>query len=319
MQLQIPLRPTEFDRRTSPRPTVRGPVKPRAPRRSGIVLVFVLVILLIAGLSLVGFARKSLELARRAAEAQEDLQRRWGTRSCQRFGLANAEQILEGQPEGRTVAPWPLPAWLQTPLTLGGIEFELRVSDEEAKLNLNALALRTREPQSLLTEIVQQQATASGLVTRVRIPSLDPQGPPRALFQTWEQLFDLPLEREPALLAARLQAATTEITCWGSGQLNLRRAADPSVRRHCEGLVAEQVLAKVLAARRTHREPELESLLRELALKPSDVSLLTRLLTSQSRCHAIWITATTSRRQWTTLTLDRSGQGNPAAWESWTW
>src|SRR5262249_35987840 len=70
---------------------------PSRRQRSGFVLVMCLVLVVVSAISLAGFARRSLESSSRAAEAQLDLQRRWGILSCLRLYLPAADAILESE------------------------------------------------------------------------------------------------------------------------------------------------------------------------------------------------------------------------------
>lgn len=303
----------------------RGAWREADARRGGFVLVFVLALILVAGLTTAGFARKSLILSRTVADQRESMQRRWGMRSCQRFALANAAALLDGSSlaEGRELAAWPLAGSIRADVQLGDFQVTLCIADEDAKFNLNGSLLRDPDPRTVVTGAIQQASASSGILPQVRWPT-EPaagmvSGQKRPLFMTWEQVFELHGHHDLRELPARLQAATVELTCWGSGRLNIRRATDDTVRAVCRGHVSDELLARVLSLRRLGGFDSLNALLRRLNPKPAEEAALKRLLTVDSRCYAVWLTAQGPRRSWTSLTIDRSGKGNPAKFETFSW
>ena len=289
--------------------------------RAGFVLVLVLALILLTGLSVAGFARRSLELARTVAEAQEDLQRRWGIRTGRQFLLQHSERLLDANvaASSTTVVPWPLSPSAQGSFHLGGLQFEFQVSDEDAKVNLNALARRESNPLSRLSSAVRRSGGPSGLTPLIRWPPHKTASQEQFPFRTWEQVFDLRNGGEREELVDRLQAATGEITCWGSGKLNLRRAADQVVQTVCEREVTGETLRKLLTVRRLGGFQNLDALLGRLPLKSQESFALKRLLSTESKCHALWLTVRDARRAWSSLTIDGSGEGNSTLYETFVW
>lgn len=293
----------------------------KSSQRDGFVLVMVLVLITVVALSVGGFARKSLELAQEVASAQESLERRWGTISCQRVFLAQAEDLLERavpKVDAKDVS-WPLPWAVEGEFTLGNLKYTVMLSDEDAKVNLNALARRGPNQKNQLAAIVRRSTGSSGLVTILRVPAANERSRPEALFRSWGQVFDLTGFSTPAEIAERLCPATVGITCWGGGRLNLRRAPDDSIRSVCEGEVSGEALRKLLAARREEGIENLDTLLGGLDFKAKDLMALRRLTTDVSNCHALWLTAHGTRRDWVTLSIDKPGQGSTSTRETFTW
>lgn len=288
--------------------------------RGGFVLVFVLALIVAVAILVAGFARKSLVLAQTVADAQESLQRRWGARSCQRFLLSNAGTLLDGNlpVTERNRESWPLPAHVDFDVPLGDFHFYGRVSDEDAKTNLNALARRGPDPRTELTEAVQKASSSSGLLTMIRYPTAASPAQNRGSFQTWEQVFDLSGVESVTELVPRLQTATLELTCWGGGQVNIRRASDSTVQAVCRGQVHEECIARLLALRRAGGTDNIDKLLEPLKSKAQE-PILRRLLVIDSKCYSLWLTAQGPRRSWTSFTIDRSGKGNPSSFETFSW
>ncbi len=291
------------------------------PSRAGFVLVVVLVLIAVAGLSMAGFARRSLELAREAADAQEDLQRRWGTISCQRVVLGQAEDLLNSVvPVSATgEAPWPWLARVEGEFTLGGLRFSVLLSDEDAKVNLNALARSGPNQRRRVSLVARQSAGMAGFEVLARVPESNERNRPEVYFRSWGEVFDLSGRSDRSEGARRLRDATTEITCWGSRRLNLRRASDQAVENVCEGDVPPDVIRKLLTERRALGITKLEDLIARLDLKTKDQMALRRLLSDVSKCHALWLSVQSPRREWVTLSVDRPGPGSAAERETFTW
>lgn len=289
--------------------------------RRGFVLVMVLVLILVTSLSAAGFARKSFELARTVADAHEDLQRRWGTRSIERFVLANPIHVLDGidHRSSHSVQSWPLRQMIELNITLGELRFVVRLSDEDAKIDMNALARRVSDPKTLLSNVTQQAAGTSGLGVAIRWPPREQDSEKAIAFQTWEQIFDLREVDRATELVNQLQAATTQLTCWGTGKLNLSRAEDSTVRLLLTGVVSESSVARVLGARRQGGFQDIDSLVKKANINNKDEMALKRFLAVDSKRFAAWIKVESARRTWASLTIDRSGKGNPTSFETFHW
>src|SRR5437763_1563779 len=104
-------------------------------RRRGYVLVVTLGLLVLAASLMVGVSRAAFRRVVEARLAQDELQRRWGVSSCRAAVLPYAEQILITQESQRRRA---VPIY-RTRVELGSQTFELVLSDEQAKANVNAL------------------------------------------------------------------------------------------------------------------------------------------------------------------------------------
>ena len=293
----------------------------RTTPRAGFVLVMVLVLILLAALSVSGFARKSLEIASSVAEAQEALQRRWAVQSCRRVLLQNSEQILGATTTGSssTTTPWPTPSFGEGSFMLGGMQFEFRLSDEDSKINLNTLAHLEENPLNRITSAIRLGGSQSGLRPMIRWPPRKASSKGKVPFRTWEQVFDLKEARETEELVDQLRIATGEITCWGSGKLNIRHASDEAVRIVCERGARDESIRKLLAQRRMGGDDELENLIGRIALKPQDAFTFRRLLSTESKCHSLWLTVRNTRRAWTSFSIAGAGTGNTASYESFVW
>jgi len=158
---------------------------PRHLYRPGYVLVTVLALLVLSATLMVAVSRAALRHAAAARVAQDDLQHRWGVVSCRRAVLIHADQLLAiaNLSPGRNNL-----ARLNASIQLGNQSFDLIVSDEQAKANINALL---EEADSARVESrLRQSLSGTGLLNAVRLrPTAgpiflptpdDPSAPPSA-------------------------------------------------------------------------------------------------------------------------------------------
>jgi hypothetical protein len=289
------------------------------------VLVMVLVLLAVAAFSLAGIARRSLQAAEEAATAQADLQRHWGVLSALRLYLPSAEILLEGEAKKMSLQSqgWPLPPCISSEFALHGLQFSVLLADEDAKVNLNAVFRQGTDGASQVAAVVGQMGGTDG--TALSLQPIADAGTQRdpMVFRSWGQVFDLSQDTSAGEAAGRLKDQTREITCWGSGRLNIRRASDQAVRLVCQDKLGPDVVGKVLSLRREPGIKSLDDLLARMALRIEDRSLLERRLTDRSTRHSIWVLVRDQKRVWATLAIDRGGGSsgglNGAVQETFSW
>lgn len=265
------------------------------PQRDGYVLIMTLVLITIAALSTVGVARQSLRLASESIEAQAQLQRHWGATSCRRLLLENADEIfLKLEKEYETgKRPWPAPPLLHAQVQLAGINYRLWLSDEDAKLNLNTLTARlpaARRPilYHLAGNEIQLQLQ----------PDLSPTAKrKKRWFSSWGQVLNVHEILSAGSVDPLLQV-TSEITCWGSGKLNIRRTSNEVLLAVSSKVVSQEVGQKLLEARQNTPVPKLANLIKTLALRRKHEVALRSWFTDRSTCYALWLELDDGRRQW---------------------
>jgi len=269
-------------------------------QRRGYVLVLTLGLLALAAISLAGLARYSLGLAATSRSATEDLQRRWGLASVRHVLWERADEILDGQvpPDQAAAPPWPKPASLFVSFRLGGQKFEVLVADEDAKVDLNTI--HARKPDRLLSAL--RHLSQEGLTAR-----LVPQRDNRAAFSSWGQVFDLarlPAERD---VATALIGASREVTCWGSGRLNLRRASDAAVRETAGVVLSAGEVSELVQHRQNWGGEDVKVLLAQLGLRQGKLAALSRLVGTESRNYSLWITISNGHRTWPYQYVNEAG------------
>ena len=269
--------------------------KHRVRQRSGYVLIMTLVMITIAALSLAGLARKSLLLASESITAQRELQRYWGANSCQLLLLDQAEVIFENleTPHADGELPWPAPSRLSASVTLSGMRYRMWLFDEDAKLNLNTLTAQL--PQ-------QRRVMLSQLIGHQNPLQLSPDTSPAAKqqkrwFSSWGQLVDITQMGSGGAIDSLMELAS-ELTCWGSGKLNIRRISDQTLLLVASKLVNQQVAQKLLEARTEATDIDWKELLKSLALKRRDALALRAWFTDRSTCYCLWLELDDGQRLW---------------------
>ncbi|MCA9234854.1 MAG: general secretion pathway protein GspK [Planctomycetales bacterium] len=269
----------------------------RPPRRDGYVLIMVLVLIVVAALSEAGLARKSLQRALAAQQAQAELQRRWAAASCQQTLLDDAQQrfIAWEDAEGRSPR-WPAPRSAVAECIVGGYRMRVRLADEEAKLNLNALYAKQPEKfRSALLTLVSTELPLEPRPDLSRTAKLR-----RQTFSTWGQLFSLAAVLSQADGFDRLLAATDRITCWGDGKTNLRRCDDATLMHVVTGAVGRDAASDAIKSRRAAEEDLLlPAFLESLDLRRSEQLKLRAVLSDESTCYSLWLElADAQGRRW---------------------
>ncbi len=298
----------------------------RSPR-GAFVLVMVLALLTVCALCLAGLARRSLGASEQVAAAQSDLQRRWGMLSCERTYLPLAKDLLEGEAaklpaQGRV---WPLPSSVSAEFDLGELHFSVLLADEDAKANLNTIARSSPDGPRTVASLVEEAAAGiDGLAVNLQTLPIENTAPGkssnqvRGILRSWGQVFEPSKMVRPGDYAARVRDASRNITCWGSGRLNLQRASDEAIRLVCSNQITPDLVNKLIAHRHEPGITGLAALLDSLALRKTDRAILERLLTDRSSRYSLWILIQNPRRSWATLAIG-DGSSSQSVRESFTW
>lgn len=256
----------------------RPAVQNHSRQRRGFVLVLTLAMILIA-VTLTGrTAHRSLSRTLQSIEAEQELRHRWERLSLQRALLSRAGFVFEKAEEARREMPHL--AWYDGRVTLTGTTYALRLSDENAKVNLNH-ARRTCSREQF--SAILAEAGMSNIVDTLENTVPNGVSEPPVEIESWGSLGG---SRSPG----ELPRVTSAITLWGDGRINLRRSSDWSVRMMLEPLLGSTEVDALLRQRRDHGElfEERHDHPIALAVPASAASSITL----QSRCHALWITST---------------------------
>lgn len=300
----------------------RGMACPR-PSRSAYVLPLTLLLLAVAAASLAGVCRASLEKAVQAAGARDDLQRRWAVTSCRAALLPQAERVLASVDSASGPA-----SEARVRLTLGGLAIELVFGDEQAKANIDLLY--RAGGRAAAERAVRGLTAAGGADVRIALSPVVP--PPQAgeddqgddagplaalqddesrLFESWSQVLG---DTPPAALVAPRGAAgasiVAELTCWGDGTLNFRRASLAALRAVCPKSLRGAGGARLVALRRAEPELDLFEALERLELSDEQLEEAEERLGEDSSCHSLWIIARSGARAWYDLSIADNSAGD---------
>jgi type II secretory pathway component PulK len=291
-----------------------------APRQQhGFALLLTLVLVLLAGVALAGLARRSSVRALESRDALEQLQRRWTVRTCRTTLLPRAELILDRaergiSAEGKNGNEYrndPMPTYVVS-CELSGMPVELRVTDEQARLNVNQILAEgdRGEAQSRLKALLREMDARAKAVNAVHLRPLvvGDDTPSQAVEQAllplggYSQIFEQ-VGPEQLLGENGSFAIHDAVTCWGDGRVSIRRAPDAVVRAVCEPSLGPHVVARVLSARERNPYLTLKSIRPNMDLKVKDAEILNRYLTDQSTCHGLWVTIEGRSRAWHALSV----------------
>ena len=205
--------------------------------RRGYVLVMTLGLLMLAATLLVTIGRAATARVLAAKTEQRELQQRWAQVSCRNAILPFAGDILTRQ---EALQNRPIPQF-RVSIALGDQRYTLLVSDEQTKANVNLLL--ENSDRSRAESRIREALSGSGLGNsillrpepRVRAevaPPVAGQPPQPAERPSWlsgyGQVFS---DVGPArLVAGGSSAPITQLTCWGSGAVNIMRVSEPALR-----------------------------------------------------------------------------------------
>ena len=91
-------------------------------------------------------------------------------------------------------------------------------------------------------------------------------------FRSWGEVFDLATLGRTARSPTSLQSSTTKLTCWGSGQLNFRRASDEAILALARIVVQDGKARRVLQRYRSSPTASLPTLLLSEVSDPTETS-----------------------------------------------
>lgn len=269
----------------------RGPRR----RRSGYVLIMTLVLIAVSVLSLASLSRHSLQLASDAIHAQRDLQRYWGTRSCRAYLLENAEEIfyqLDAHHRDDELA-LPAPHDFSGEFELADMTFRFLLSDENAKLNINSVTLRIPAERDALVRQLSGQKVSMRLQ-----PIMGEQADrTRRWFSSWGQCVEIPDISANEHMRS-LWEATSQLTCWGNGKLNIRRVSDQTLFAVASEAATQRIARQLIEAREMTPDADWQYLLKSLGLKRRDRTALRGWFSDRSSCYCLWLELDDGQRRW---------------------
>lgn len=258
-----------------------------ASSRSGLVLLLVLALIVVAGLVSAGVARRSLLIALESVKGADDLQARWARVSLQQSALLQADAILMAEMSRRPAEDRNRSHFVDVEVRLAGKDYLLRIADEEAKANLNTIFHTQGEP-AVARAVRSIAGENSDLSVNLRPFAVGDATERLPVFDSWGQVFHLAASQDTAHIPAKLMQATTSLSCWGSGRLNLLRSPEIVTNVLLRPLDQTGLLDRLNQARVDRRTGSLAQLLEQSRRNPGDEAFA-GLLSLRSGCHSLWI------------------------------
>ena len=288
-------------------------------KRDGYALIAVLAVMVLMVTVLNNLSRLSLRRALAASDAQIRLQQRLGSDSIERVVLPQAARVFESLEEQAEEArrlgrdELTVPTKLRDAVTIGGVTFDVVLSDEDSKLNLNQVyhAVGEARARTTINKLVPAVAARSiRLIPAVRsvgnplefMTDQDDEDDtaeaeiPRA-FRSWGEVFDLSSLFSTIGSDAALPNLTTELTCWGSGSINIRRASDESIRSAAACVISEAGANRLVNRYRENPTITSEMLITRETKSESERQRLRRMLGEVSVHFSVWIDASAKARR----------------------
>ena len=271
-------------------------------------------------------APKFGELHCRVKQEAEELQIKWGEASCQRLALANAGRILtrrisvksDDSSESRPVQV-KIP-YQKTSTILGVYQFDILLSDEQAKANVNLLSVNRSEAKT--RQLVQELLTGvDDIPIMLRKGSPNRSGIQRNQFHSWGQVFDLATQESNSYNGAILEDSTKRVTLWGpAGKLHFEAADEMTLRIIASLALTGTKANELIELRNEHPDKQLKDIVDMMELNLRERERLNQVLTDRSQCYSVWVTSgnARSRIRRTLVVSDTIGNSARRIY-SWKW
>lgn len=281
-------------------------------------MLITLLVVMLAGVALGALARRSVSDAVAARTAVESLQRRWAVASARSALLGQVEEVLASAEAGLDLSVYRAKmaagevvvyqhapaAELRVVCELADMPFELVLTDEQARLNVNDVLARS-DLASLQAQVrrLAEEGVGGGVLRSMPV-LLRPQstklpgGRERMTFGSYGQVFASP---DPAVLVGGEvgRGAASRLTCWGDGRVNVRRASDAVLRAAVGRSADPQAVSDLLEVRRESPFLGLAAMLGRVdRLNADERRAVTLRLTDASTCHGLWVVARGPQRSW---------------------
>ena len=290
---------------------------PMPIQHRGFVLLMVLVVLVIAGSLLAVSARRSAQEVLASGAAERELEMKWGSRTLETLAMVQAEELLDHRPAMLDLPP----AITVDSVTLGGTVFDVVVTDEQAKANVNRVAAWPDKErlQDVLSALGAGRSNPEVVLRPVEMKSGEIRNPP-LLYAGLEQVFVTTSPQDLLGAKAYGDGPVGRITCWGNGKVNVRRAERIVLRQMLWDVLDEYQLHQLLVLREEKPGAGLGEMLPVVETDKDKRVEIEKRLTDSSKCHAVWIVAHGSTRNWYRLTVRQAGdEANDAGQWTFAW
>ena len=253
--------------------------KMTAPSRRGAVLILTLIILAIVGSWLAMMTNEALRSKALVDDAENELQVRWAQQSVQTICLDNSEILLSGTlGEFSSSTPW-------IPIKLGDVEYQVRIADEQAKVNI-AKKLEGSSVEDVAATLRRLAPLARADLVGLRTAKAH-SGVQSSLV-VFDQLW---IDVNPRDLFGRegKSSITQSVTLWGDGKINLSRASDKAAIESLKGILTHSEVMELLGLYRESSMLNTAEILSSFDISNDQKNLLVEQLTQESLCHSVVI------------------------------
>jgi hypothetical protein len=178
-------------------------------------------------------------------------------------------------------------------IPLGGVDYDLVLTDEQAKLNANQLLSRmsTSEAQEAIQRVLRAARIPAVNSVRLRPRVATSAGSGLPVIGAYGQILEA--ESPAALLGGQDSAGVAAaLTCWGDGRLNIRRAPAAAIHDMCSPILARSEIAILVRLRDENPAQSVAQLLnRAVGIDERSRTAVAALLTDETRCFGMWIIA----------------------------
>ncbi len=200
-------------------------------------------------------------------------------------------------------------------LSLSNLRLTIILTDEQAKLNVNRLIDWTNRTQAqrVVRQVIASvgrpasQGSSVSLRPLPRRSGADRGDAGLSPIGSYSQVFNTD---DPQALAGRSAGTglTSRLTCWGDGQLNVRKAPDELVRLACDPLLRPSEIQALLDARQRLGEQTLNQWLDQVdTIDDDQQKAVVGRLTDESRCFGVWVIGQDDQRTWYSFAVATTG------------
>lgn len=264
-----------------------------ARRRSGVILVLVLLMIALCAAISSQIATRVIRLSGQAADAQKEAQHRWAAVSLRRTCLELAPALLTVQ-DGATDRQLQKRSFS---ILLSGNLFEVTVQDESAKLPIQRL-LKQYSTESLRPTVRQLAGSQASL------RAVFPKSP-----TDLSEIMFAPNTHDTSASLRHWLAVSERMTLWTDGKINARVASTETLHGLWR-LRFKMEAPEAILALGDHRGGSLTDYLSKSTLTPSQAQFAANWLTDRSNTYSLWIDAPSpSGKSFTAIYVRRRSDG----------
>jgi len=242
--------------------------------RHGAVLLLVLLVIVVLAPVLASAAQRTIAAHAQSQDMHADLQHRWAS-------ISITDAVLDAELMAAQDPPRP-EANVGFSVLLGGVRCDVRVSDEQAKANVNTLleTIGASRVQSKLRSL-------SDAGHSIRLTPL-PKREGRARLQTYAQIFETS-DPEELIRIDGGEGLADPVTCWSSGLLNISRSTTEAAHLVLGSALGNDSIGQLLETLRTQPDASIEDVLLSAGADAESIEDAMKLVTTESSSTGVMV------------------------------